>query len=108
MGAHLGMGEKYADRAYYTDRIHICHLKNFLYAVLSLASGHLSHAFGIPWLCFFAWLAEYWAKQKMQLPISAIHQQKSTAKVCQMRETGGQKASDSTVVIKICPEYQFS
>ena len=69
----------------------------FIYTVLSLASGHLSHAFGIPWLCFFAWLAEYWAKQKMQLPISAIHQQKSTAKVCQMRETGGQKACDSTV-----------
>ena len=25
-----------------------------LSTVLSLASGHLSHAFGIPWLCFFA------------------------------------------------------
>ena len=40
--------------------------------VLLLASGHLSHAFGISWLCFLAGWAENWAKLYMQLPISAI------------------------------------
>ena len=30
--------------------------------VLLLAFGHLSHAFGISWLCFLAGWAENWAK----------------------------------------------
>ena len=39
---------------------------------LLLAFGHLSHAFGISWLCFLAGWAENWAKLYMQLPISAM------------------------------------
>ena len=37
--------------------------KRWTTTVLLLASGHLSHAFGLPWQCFFAWWAEYWTKQ---------------------------------------------
>jgi len=40
-------------------------LKNEIATVLLLASGHLSHAFGISWLCFLAGWAENWAKLYM-------------------------------------------
>ena len=39
--------------------------------VLLLASGHLSRAFCISWLCFLAGWAENWANLYKQLPISA-------------------------------------
>ena len=39
------------------------------------ASGPLWRAFGIPWLCYFAWVAEKLAKQTKLLPNSAKHKQ---------------------------------
>ena len=42
-------------------------------AVLSLASGHLSHAFGISWLCFLAVWAESWAKLYLHAAANFCH-----------------------------------
>ena len=55
------------------ENFHEYFLKNLiLNTVLLLAFDHLSHAFGISWLCFLAGWAENWAKLYMQLPISAM------------------------------------
>ena len=61
------------------------------------ASGPFWHAFGIPWLCYFAWWAEKMAKQTKSLPISARLKQPSLMQGGQKRRQRGLEARQSTV-----------
>ena len=65
------------------------------------ASGPFWHAFGIPWLCYFAWWAEKLAKQTNSLPISARLKQPSLMQGGQKRRRRGPVARQGTVPIQL-------
>ena len=85
------------------NRMAICRLlmgcSNKKITVHWRASGPLWRAFGILWLCYFAWRAEKWAKQTNWLPISAIHKQPPLILGGQKRRRRGPEARQSTVFL---------
>ena len=73
--------------------------------VLLLASGHFSHEFGHHASREAAVKWQNWAAACSAQPHILPIKQESTAKVCQMRETGGQKQATARYYLQIWQKF---